>query len=393
MQYIGFAPWPHYAPDEISVATRVLESGKVNYWSGNEGKSFEREFAEYIGTSYAVAVANGTVALDLALYALGIGDGDEVVVTPRTFIASVSCIVNAGALPIFADVDPDSGNITVQSVRAVLSSRTRAIVAVHLAGWPCDMEGLTALAAERGLCLIEDCAQAHGATWRGKRVGSFGHVAAFSFCTDKIMSTGGEGGMVVTSDHKLWQRMWSYKDHGKDWESVYSQKHPPGFRWLHRSFGTNWRLTEIQSAIGRVQLGKLEGWIHKRKKNALHIAEGLSGIKGLRIPVPPDHLGHAWYKFYAYVRPENLKDGWSRDRIMQAVEKEGVPCLQGICPEVYLEKAFDDKGMRPASPLPVARKLGETSLMLLVHPTLGKRETEETVKVVKRVMSQAVSDY
>lgn len=388
-----FTAWPHYEPDEIAAATQVLQSARVNYWSGNEGRTFEHEFAEYVGASHGVAVANGTVALDLALYALGIGNGDEVVVTPRTFIASVSCIINAGALPIFADVDSDSGNITADSVRAVLSSRTRAIVAVHLAGWPCDMEGLTALAEERGLYLIEDCAQAHGATWRGKRVGSFGHVAAFSFCTDKIMSTGGEGGMVVTSDRKLWQRMWSYKDHGKDWESVHNQMHPPGFRWLHASFGTNWRLTEFQSAIGRVQLRKLDKWILKRKENALRLSEGLAKQKGLRVPIPAGHVGHAWYKFYAYVRPENLNDGWSRDRIMQAVEKEGVPCLQGICPEVYLEKAFDDKGMRPASPLPVARELGETSLMFLVHPTLGKTEIEETIKVVKGVMSQAVSNY
>jgi dTDP-4-amino-4,6-dideoxygalactose transaminase len=281
MSDFNFSDWPYYEPDEIEAVTRVLKSGKVNYWTGQEGRKFEREFAEYHGAEYGVAVANGTVALDLALYALGIGKGDEVVVTPRTFMASVSCIVNAGAKPVFADVDRDSGNITAQSVQAVLTPACRAIMVVHLGGWPCDMNGIVGLAEEKGLFVIEDCAQAHGANVAGQRVGSFGHAAAFSFCTDKIMTTGGEGGMVLTSDPKLWQFMWEYKDHGKSWDAVYNRQHPPGFRWLHESFGTNWRLTEMQSAIGRVQLGKLDQWLEKRRENARMLAEGLSKAPGL----------------------------------------------------------------------------------------------------------------
>ncbi len=410
MQYLNFSNWPHHEPDEVEAVTRVLESGRVNYWTGDEGRQFEKEFAAYHGARYGVAVANGTLALDLALYALGIGEGDDVVVTPRTFLASVSCIVNAGACPVFADVDKDSGNITEENVRAVLTSRTRAIMAVHLAGWPCDMDGLMSLAKGKNLFIIEDCAQAHGASWNGRKVGSFGHIGAFSFCTDKIMTTGGEGGMVVTSDHGLWRRMWEYKDHGKSWDAVYNREHPLGFRWLHESFGTNWRLTEMQSAIGRVQLGKLNKWIERRRENAEILIDGLSGVPGLRVPVPGEGAGHAWYKFYAYVKPERLKKGWSRDRIMQAVTDKGVPCMQGICPEVYLEKAFEgkgergkgkgrrgkvqgerfkEKGLRPEGRLPVAKELGETSLMFLVHPTLGEREMEETVRVVRAVMGEA----
>jgi dTDP-4-amino-4,6-dideoxygalactose transaminase len=313
-----------------------------------------------------------------------------VVVTPRTFLASVSCIVNAGARPVFADVDRDSGNITAESVRAVLTPGIRAIMAVHLAGWPCDMDGLMNLAEEKGLYVIEDCAQAHGASWKGQKAGSFGHIGTFSFCTDKIMTTGGERGMVITSDRELWSKMWSYKDHGKDWDAVYNREHVPGFRWLHESFGTNWRLTEMQSAIGRVQLKKLPEWIQSRRDNARMLIEGLSGVPGLRVPEPADHVGHAWYKLYVYVQPTLLKDGWNRDRIMQAVEQQGVPCLQGICPEVYLEKAFEGTGMRPAERLPVAQELGETSMMFLVHPTLGEKEIGETVRVVAGVMKQAV---
>ena len=407
-----FLPWPQYASDEIEAVTRVLESGKVNYWTGYEGRKFEQEFAQYHGAQYGVAVANGTVALDLALEALGIGEGDEVVVTPRTFLASASSIILRGAKPVFADVDRNSGNITPESVRQVVTEKTRAIMPVHLAGWPCDMPGFAALADELGLYLIEDCAQAHGAEIDGRCVGSFGDAAAFSFCTDKIMTTGGEGGMVVTSDYELWRRMWEYKDHGKSWDAMYNRKHPSGFRWVHESFGTNLRLTEMQAAIGRVQLGKLDQWIEKRRENARMLIEGLAGMPGLRLPVPDAHVGHAWYKFYAYVEPERLKAGWSRDRIVDAVGDMGVPCMQGICPEVYLEKAFvsggqwsvvsgqwsedggqktEDGGRRAegCGRLPVARELGETSLMLLVHPTLGEREMVETVRVVREVMGEA----
>ena len=386
-----FPTWPCYAQDEIEATISVLQSGRVNYWNGEEGKNFEKEIAAYHRVKHGVAVANGTVALDLAIMALGIGEGDEVVVTPRTFIASASCIANAGARPVFADVDRDTGNITPESVRAVLTPRTRAIMMVHLGGWPCDADGLMSIAVENGLHVIEDCAQAHGASWKGRMVGSFGDIGTFSFCTDKIMSTGGEGGMVLTNRRDLHQRVWSYKDHGKDWNTVYNKNHPPGFRWLHESLGTNWRLTEMQSSIGRMQLKKLPEWISKRRENANLLIDGLSGVKGIRVPVPAAHVGHVWYKFYIYVQPELLKSGWSRDRIMQTIEKEGVPCFQGICPEVYLEKAFESNGLRPASRLPVARELGETSLMFLVHPTLGKYEMYRTVDAVKKVLTQATT--
>jgi len=403
-----FPPWPYYASDEIAAVTNVLKSGRVNYWTGDEGRKFEHEFADYHGVKYAVAVANGTVALDLALHALGIGSGDEVIVTPRTFIASVSCIINAGAWPVFADVDPDSGNITPETVRAVLTPETRAIMPVHLAGWPCEMDGIMDLAERHGLYVIEDCAQAHGAKYKNQLVGTFGHVGAFSFCQDKIMSTGGEGGMVITHDRDLWQKMWSFKDHGKSWDAVYNREHPPGFRWLHESFGTNWRMTEMQSAMGRAQLGKLDKWIGKRRENARILIEGLTAVPGLRVPVPEKHVGHAWYKFYAYVEPERLKPGWSRDRIMQEVSEQDVPCMQGICPEVYLEKAFssssqksvvssqrsmgEERNLRPERRLPVAKELGETSLMFLVHPTLTDKEISKTCAVLTQVMFRAAND-
>lgn len=385
-----FSPWPSFSQEESSAISDVLLSNKVNYWTGTQCRSFESEFANWAGTEYAVAVANGTVALDVALKALGVGKGDEVVVTSRTFIASVSSIVTAGAVPIFADVDVESQNITSATIRSVLTSRTRAIICVHLAGWPCDMDSIMALAEGHGLYVIEDCAQAHGALYRGRPVGSIGHVGAWSFCQDKIMSTGGEGGMVTTNDHEMWSKMWSYKDHGKSYNAVYETKHPPGFRWLHESFGTNWRLTEMQAAIGRIQLKQMPGWHQLRSQNAdaiITIAEKFHKV--LRVPRPTEDIEHAWYKCYLFVRPEGLASGWSRDRIMNEINQLGVPCFSGTCSEVYLEKAFDNTVWRPKQRLPIAKELGETSLMFLVHPTLTQGEIKKTIDVIQQVMMLA----
>ena len=252
-----FSPWPSFTHEELDAVSRVLLSNEVNYWTGVECRNFEREFADFVGTEYAVAVSNGTTALDLALVALDLNRGDEVIVTSRTFLASVSSIINAGATPVFADVDIESQNITAKSISKVLTKKSKAVVCVHLAGWPCDMDPIIALAKQHNLFIIEDCAQAHGANYKGRSVGSLGHIGAWSFCQDKIMTTGGEGGMVSTNDRELWSRMWAYKDHGKSWEAVYEREHPPGFRWLHDSFGTNWRMTEMQAAIGRIQLTRI----------------------------------------------------------------------------------------------------------------------------------------
>ena len=418
MLNISFAPWPSFTAEEADAVQRVLLSNKVNYWTGTECREFEQEFAAWCGVPHAVALANGTLALDVALKALGIGPGDEVVVTPRTFIASVSCVVNAGAKPVFADVDADSGNITAQTMAAVLTPRTKAVICVHLAGWPCDMDPIMALAEQHGLKVIEDCAQAHGARYKGRSVGSIGHVGAWSFCQDKIMTTGGEGGMVTTNDEALWRTMWSFKDHGKSYKAVYERQHPPGFRWLHESFGTNWRMLEMQAAIGRIQLHRMGEWTARRQANAAALLAALQPFAGVDGPVRLPQLGcsgsasgcanacatgcgpggaqlcargclHGQYKFYAYVRPQNLAPGWTRDSIIEAINAQGVPCYQGRCSEVYLEKAFDGTGWRPAQRLPVARELGETSLMWLVHPTLTQVEVAKTCEVISSVLTEA----
>lgn len=384
----AFEPWPSFTQEEADAVSQVLLSNKVNYWTGQECREFEKEFARFAETQYAVALANGTVALDVALKALGIGAGDDVIVTSRTFLASASSIVTAGANPIFADVELDSQNISAETIEAVLTPNTKAIICVHLAGWMCDMDPIMQLASDKGLYVIEDCAQAHGAKYKGKSAGSIGHIAAWSFCQDKIMTTGGEGGMVTTNDEELWKKMWSYKDHGKNFDSIYNKQHPPGFRWLHDSFGTNWRMMEMQAVIGRIQLKMMPEWTAKRMANMEKIYAAFVDSPYFSVHRPSDEYVHAAYKCYVQVNTDRLPEGWSRDRIMTEMNALGVPCFSGSCSEVYLEHAFDGTAWRPTQRLQNAQKLGETSLMFLVHPTLTENNIQTTESAIQQIISR-----
>lgn len=385
-----FSPWPSYTEEEAEAVRQVILSNRVNYWTGDECRKFELEFASWCEAKYAVSLANGTVALDLAIKILEIGRGDEVIVTPRTYIASVSSIINAGAKPIFADIDRDSQNITAASIEAVYTQKTKAIICVHLGGWPCEMDGILEFAKAKNIKVIEDCAQAHGAKYKGKPVGSLGDVGTWSFCQDKIMTTGGEGGMLTTNNLELWHRAWSYKDHGKSWDAVYNKTHRPGFRWVHDSFGTNWRMTEIQAAIGRIQIRRMPEWHKKRTDNARSILKSTEGVAGLRSPKLPNHIEHAFYRAYIFLCPNKLKKDWNKNKIIAEIQRSGVPCGEGSCAEVYLEKSFLQTEYRPKFRLQNAKELGETSLMFLTHPTLTENEIEKTNKILKYVMQNAL---
>lgn len=384
-------PWPQYAQDELDAVRDVLASGKVNYWAGRECAAFEEEFAAYIGCRHAVALANGSVALELALHALGIGTGDDVVVTSRSFIASASCVVLRGARPVFADVDAVNQGITVDTVRTVLTPATRAIIPVHLAGWPCDMDPLLELARSRNIAVIEDCAQSHGATYRGRMTGSLGDIAAFSFCQDKIISTGGEGGMLLTNDREVWERAWSYKDHGKNYEAVQYRQQNPGAHWVHDSVGSNWRMTEMQAAIGRRQLGKLANWLELRRRNARLLDGALSGVQGIAVHTPPPAVKHAFYKYCIQIDPARLRAGWDVQRVAAAINSEGIPCQFTNFSEIYLEKAFVNRGLAPGARLPNAQRLSDTSLLFMVHPTLAARDIQDTADAVLKVMAVAAA--
>jgi len=385
-----FSSWPSYTEEEAGIVKKVLLSNQVNYWTGVEGKHFEKEFATFSDSRYAVALANGTVALDTALKALDIGVGDEVIVTPRTFIASVSSVVNAGATPVFADIDRNSQCLTAETISAAITDKTKAVIVVHLAGMSADMDPIMELSKLHDIYVVEDCAQAHGAKYKGRSVGSIGHIGAWSFCQDKIMTTGGEGGMVTTNDEVLWRFMQSYKDHGKNYVAMNKPSKNKGFRWVHDSFGTNFRMTEMQAAIGRIQLKRMPDWSKSRLSNAHKIWSVAESIEGIRSTVLPDDSVHAAYKCYVFVDPSVLKDGWNRDRIIDEISELGVPCFSGSCSEVYLEKAFVVSGLVPEQPLPVAKELGETSIMFLVHPTLTDENINRTCLIFRKVMSDAV---
>jgi dTDP-4-amino-4,6-dideoxygalactose transaminase len=387
--WFATTPWPHFDDEAVDAVSAILRSGRVNYWTGDECRAFEREYASYLGRRHAIALANGTVALELALQAFGIGDGDEVVVPSRTYVASASCAVMRGAVPVVADVDRDTQCITADTISQVLTPRTRAIVVVHLAGWPCDMDPIMALARERNLRVIEDCAQAHGAYYKGRPVGVFGDAAAFSFCQDKIITTGGEGGLLALDDESAWARAWAYKDIGRSYDAVYRRRHAPGFRWLTESFGTNWRMTEMQAVLGRIQLKRLPQWVETRRRNAQIWRDALTGLSAIRCPQPPPTVLHSYYKFYAFVRTEKLRGGASRDSILASIEAKGIPCGVGSCSEIYLEKAFADRGWQPAERLPVARMLGETSMMFMVHPTLDTNELLRAAQLVRQLVIDA----
>lgn len=384
-------PWPYFASDEIEAAAAVLRSGKVNYWTGDAGRQLEDAFCKFVDAPYAIALANGTVALEAALTALDLQPGDEVIVPSRTFVATANAVALHGGRPVFADIDRESQNVTAATISSVITERTRGVIVVHLGGWPCEMDPIMDLAAEQGLFVIEDCAQALGATYKGRHVGTIGDIGAFSFCQDKIMTTGGEGGMLVTSSAELRDRAWAVKDHGKSFDKVYTATphDGTGFRWLHDTVGTNWRMTEMQSAIGLSSLPKVHEWVEKRANNARLIAACLSEFPAVRVPAVPSHLTHAYYRMYGFVVPDRLSDGWNRDLIARAIVAEGIPCGVGSCSEIYFEESFGSLGLRPPERLPAARELGETSLALLVHPTLKPDDVNDVLEALTRVLTKA----
>ena len=388
-----FKSWPNFSKEEANKAKEVLLTNKVNYWTGQECRKFEEEFAEYVHCKYAVATSNGTTALDLAFKAIMLDAGSEVLVTSRTFLASVSSIINAGLVPKFIDVSRDTQNIDVSKLENEITSKTRAILCVHLAGWPCDMDEIMSIANMHNLFVIEDCAQAHGAKYKGRPVGSIGHIGCWSFCQDKIMTTAGEGGMVATNNEEYWNKMWSYKDHGKSYDAVYNTSHNPGFKWLHESLGTNWRMTEIQGAIGRIQLKKINSWSATRNEYLAKIWKTCSHIDALRVPKfkclscsecnEVNACIHGAYKCYIFLDNSKIQPKFSRLDIIDLINSAGVPCSVGSCSEVYLEKAFESLDCRPKNRLPVAKELGETALMFLIHPSLTNHDIDHTCKVIK----------
>ena len=363
--------WPQFDEDERRAVAEVLASGRVNALvHGDRNRAFEAGFAALCEVDYAVAVTNGTAALELALHALGIGPGDEVIVPATSFFATTSCVVAVGATPVFADILPYALTIDPASVERMVGPKTRAILCVHLGGRPCEMAELERIASAHGLWLVEDCAQAHGARVDGRPVGGFGDAAAFSFCTDKIMSTGGEGGMVMLKSREHWRRAWSCKDHGKDPEKVRTPAVSKGFRYIHDSFGTNARMTEMQAAIGCVQLGKLPDWLERRRRNAATLTALLGSDDRIIVPEVPEGVEHACYRFYAVLDASLPERGIANSDVIALLVAQGIPAGSGSCPDMSLESAFAAPPRRDGD-LPAARDMGRRTIALPVDHLLG----------------------
>ena len=390
MDLENFNKWPHFEAEDLEAVSEVLKSGKINRWTGDKNILFEDALGRASAAKYAIAVSNGTSALELALVGLGMRPGDEVITTCRTFMASASCVAVRGGIPIVADVDADSQNITAETIEPLITPKTKGIIAVHLMGWPCDMDPIMDLAKRRGLWVVEDCAQAHGAVYKGRPVGSIGDVGAWSFCQDKIITTGGEGGAVSTNNRDVYLKMWSYKDHGRDYDLVFNKKHPEGFRWYLESFGTNMRMTEMQAVLGIRGFKNLPEWHARRTANAKILSEAISKIPCARVPVRPGSIEHANYKFFFFTRPEALKSGWSAARVISEICARKIPAFSGTCWNISQENCFKKVGLsKSGSELPVAALLRDTSVMTLIHPTLGNSEMEFAAEQICGVLKAA----
>jgi len=397
-----FPPWPHFWPEEIEAAMEPLKEGKPNYWTGPRGLEFQKRFAEYCGSQYGIAVNSGTSALHVALAAAQIGPGDEVITPSYTFIASAMCVLQQNAVPVFADSDLKTHTISPDSIRQLLTERTRAIMPVHLYGHPAEMDEIMAIAKEHNLIVIEDCAQAHGARYKGQVVGSIGHLGAFSFCQDKIFTTGGEGGMVTTSDPEMAERARSFKDHGY-WEQERRGllEMEALYLYIHHALGFNFRMTEMQSAIGLKALERLDWNLARRRENAELLTERIADLEAVNPPYEAPHVRHAFYKYPITLNLERLKV--DRDRFCRALQAEGLPAAIGDWPENYLEQVFQEKvgygktkcpfecpwNRQPADYARVvcenARWLGKRTIKLQVHPTLELSDIEDVAAILRKV--------
>jgi dTDP-4-amino-4,6-dideoxygalactose transaminase len=378
--------WPRIPEKAIDSVSNVLRSGKLNQWNNPAVKEFEQKFAKHMGCKYAVAVFNGTVALELCVKTLGLKEGDEVIVTSRTFLASASCVAWYGIKPVFVDVDENSQNISLETIKPSITKKTKAVILVHLAGWPCDVKEICDYCRQKSIYTIEDCAQAHGAKYNGRHVGTWGDINAWSFCQDKIITTGGEGGMVTTNCPYLHKSAWSLKDHGKGYDTVFNKEHPPGFRWLHENIGTNWRMMPMQAVIGSHALDDLEGWVIHRRKIAAAYNNALKDCDGVRLTLPPENVYHAYYKYYFFIEPG--KFSVSRDELISRIDDEGIFCQVGSCSEVYKETAL--KVFAPEFELRVAKRLFETSMLLLCDPCISEEAARENIKAVTNILKDSL---
>jgi len=377
--------WPNFSKNLISKVNKIISSGKINYTTGPYGKKFEKNFSRFIGNKYSVAICNGTAALEVAIKSLELPINSEIIVTARSFFSSAACIVNAGYSPIFADVDFLTQNISVDEIKKKFTKKTKAIICVHLAGLPCDMNSIKEFAGKKKLKIIEDCSQAHGASINKKQVGSFSDVATWSFCTDKIISTLGEGGMISTNNKKIYEFCKKYINHGTTRQKKNSDK----FVYNKNFFGTNLRITEIQSMAGLEQLKDLKRIQIKREKMSKDYFNLISKYQNLiDCYMPPKNIKNAWYRFYFFLKPDIKNYKKIRYKIIKSLKKDDVKCFTGSCPEIYLEKAFKKLKNFKVIRLKNCKILGETSIALDVNHTLKDNEHKQNLLRLESVLKK-----
>jgi dTDP-4-amino-4,6-dideoxygalactose transaminase len=334
-------PWPQFDERAIKSVEEVLRSGKVNYWTGKRGMEFEKRFAEWQGSKYAISVATGTAALHVSLAALGIGPGDEVIVPSYTFIATSFSVVQAGAIPRFADVNLDDHCISVESAEKLVNERTKAIMPVHLYGNVCDMDKIHTFAKKHKLFVIEDNAEAFGGEYKGRKTGTLGQMAGCSFCQNKTFTTGGEGGMVTTDDEDLAWLARSFRDHGYDVKQRLNlleleQKLP----YIHNMVGWNYRMTEMQSVIGLAELERMDSWnMPARRRNAKILMDALKPLPQVKYsPIDTPERRNGWYVLAFSLNIEQMR--CDIKEFVKSAAAEGVPCWKVFWPQCHTEAAF-----------------------------------------------------
>jgi dTDP-4-amino-4,6-dideoxygalactose transaminase len=387
-----------YSLKQIRNVIQVIKKNKTNYWTGQECKKFEKEFSKFHDTKYSIAVSNGSVALEIALKALNLEKTDTVIVTPRSFIISASCVLNLGLKPVFADVD-ENGNLSIDGIKKVFNKKIKAIIIVHLNGLPCDLDPILKFVKKNKLFLIEDCSQAHGAVYKNKKVGSFGHISTWSFCQDKIISTGGEGGMISTNNKKLWLKCWSLKDHGKNYHSVFYKKHKIGFRWLHDQLGSNYRMTEMQAVLGREQLKTLDQQIKKRniianlyinrlkdyyqKFDVINVPNFKHQTCSLKKNLKScDKCRHSYYRLNLFINIKKI----NQIKLIEELNKKKINCGVGACPEIYREKVFKKLKFYPKKRLVNAKLLGKSSIVFPINPNRSLVNIKSEIDSIRKIL-------
>jgi dTDP-4-amino-4,6-dideoxygalactose transaminase len=381
--------WPYVSKQEHKIVSDVLKSNKLNYWTGLQCKSFEKEFSSFFGKKYGVSVCNASVALDISLRSLNLPQGSEIIVTPRSYVSSASCVLNNNLKPIFADIDINSQNLSPKSIEKKINKKTKAIILVHLSGYPCEMDKIVKIAKKNKILIIEDCSQSHGAKYRNKFTGSFGDIAIWSFCNDKIMNTLGEGGMICVNNEKIYKKIWSLKDCGKNLDKIMNKaSNKFDFKWVHDSQGTNLRMTEVQAAVGRYQLRQLNNSIKIRQRNASIIYRALKNSKIAIIPKIPTYISHSFYRCYVLLDKKKINNKWSKTKMIKYLNSSGIECNSGSCPEIYREGVFKKFNGRIKA-RNNARSINQSTISFKVHPTISLKNMKIKSKKINEIFSKA----